>query len=121
MLRCVSTLLVLALAALPVRSQVFGRDTLRPADQALLEAQVGPASATWNLRARAPSGAVTALNGLVPLRGGDTEERLADLLERFGPLFDLDDAIEQGAPETVRRHPESGECQTRITINIGRL
>lgn len=114
MLRCVSTLLVLVLAALPVGSQVFGRDTLRPADQALLEAQVGPASATWTLRARAPSGAVTALNGLVPLRGGDTEERLADLLERFGPLFDLDDAIELGAPEIVRRHPDGRARHVRL-------
>jgi hypothetical protein len=106
-------LVALASLAPVAQGQIVRRGTLRPADAALLAAEGGAGARHWFVDAQAPSGAVTRIVGELALRGTTTEERTADFLARFGPLFDAG-AVELAAPRTLHTGRTTGNAYVRL-------
>lgn len=121
MLRRSLSCLVLLIAAVAAPAQVkylgWERPALRAADATRLAEVGGAAAAGWLVQARAPSGAVSRIAGTIPLAGANTAERMADLLQRFGPLFDVGvagSAVTLAPPRVLLRHPGGADRFVRL-------
>src|SRR5262245_27458944 len=111
----VGTVLASLLLASAADAQIVRRGTLRDADRALIAARAGEAARSWVIDAQAPSGAVTRVAGKIALQGVTAEEKFADLLATYGPIFDLGGSVTLSPPRVLSRHGDGTPRHLRAT------